>query len=415
MQNLSQLANTPSLNPDSSGLRGAMREITETATPPRLANPDLSGLFEAQAARTPEATAVVFGNAQLSYRELNARANQLARFLRTSWQAPPRQRGGVGVGLDARPHLSPNPSPQAERGSHSVWARPTETGAARLVGICLERSIEMVVAVLATLKAGAAYLRVLDEDLQPVADGETGQLFIGGDGVARGYLNREELTRERFVTNPFAQGEKLYRTGDLARQHQGGSLEYIGRVDDQVKIRGYRIEPGEIETVLKQHATVSDCAVVVSETAADEKRLVAFIENDGSAQWDEEALRQSVQAKLPEYMLPAAFVRLASLPLTVNGKVDRQALASQTPTPTSNEDFVAPRTPAERTLAGIWSDVLKVDRVSVNDNFFDLGGDSILGTLILARAVRAGLKLSPVLLFEHQTIAELAAVAVSAN
>ena len=254
-------------------------------------------------------------------------------------------------------------------------------------------------------------LHLLNEDLNPVADGEIGELFIGGDGVARGYLNREELTRDRFVANPFAAREKLYRTGDLARLLPDENFEYVGRVDDQVKIRGYRIEPGEIETVLKQQANISDCAVVVSETAADEKRLVAFIKNYESAQWDEEELRQSLRTKLPEYMVPSVFVRLASLPLTVNGKIDRQALASQSPTLVSNGDFVAPRTPAEEILAGIWSDVLKVDCVSVHDNFFDLGGDSILGTLILARAARAGLKLSPVQLFEHQTIAELAAVA----
>ncbi|MGZ5434813.1 MAG: non-ribosomal peptide synthetase [Pyrinomonadaceae bacterium] len=613
MQNLSQLTNNPSLNT----LRGAMREITETATRSRSA--DCAQLFETQAARTPEATAVVFGDAQLSYRELNVRANQLAREL-------------VRLGVE----------PDS------------------LVAICLERSPEMVVAVLATLKAGAAYLpldpnypmervrfmlqdagasvllttgthasgvlsmpeacvpvlcldsdwqeiekhadenlnidvapenlayviytsgstgnpkgamitrrgltnylqwaveaydvangcgapvhssisfdltvtslftplmvgrsvfllpdgiesladallqrtnyslvkitpahlralaevlppdqiagrvrtlviggealhyqslsfwrehapatriineygptetvvgccvyevashdpldgpvpighaiantnlHLLNEDLNPVADGETGELFIGGDGVARGYLNREELTRDRFVENPLAAGEKLYRTGDLTRLLADGNFEYVCRVDDQVKIRGYRIEPGEIETVLMQHANISDCAVVVSETAAGEKRLVAFVKNDESVQWDEEALRQSLHEKLPEYMVPAAFVRLASLPLTVNGKIDRQALASQSGTLISNGDFVAPRTPAEETLAGIWSDVLKVERVSVNDNFFDLGGDSILGTLILARAARAGLKLSPVQLFEHQTIAELAAVA----
>lgn len=254
-------------------------------------------------------------------------------------------------------------------------------------------------------------LYVLDENLHCVADGETGELFIGGAGVARGYLNREELTSERFIAN--SRGERLYRTGDLVRLLPDQNFEYLCRVDDQVKIRGYRIEPAEIETALKQHAAVSDCAVVAVETAADEKRLIAFVVNDSTAQWDEEALRQSLQKKLPEYMVPAAFVTLASLPLTVNGKVDRQALATQAPAPTANGDLVQPRTPAEETLAGIWADVLKVDRVSINDNFFDLGGDSILGTLILARATRAGLKLSPVQLFEHQTIAELAAVATA--
>lgn len=256
-------------------------------------------------------------------------------------------------------------------------------------------------------------LYVLDENLHPVAEGETGELFIGGAGVARGYLHREELTSERFIANPEVECQKLYRTGDLARLLPDGNFEYLCRVDDQVKIRGYRIEPAEIETALKQHAAVSDCAVVTVETVADEKRLVAFVVNDSTGQWDEDALRQSLQKKLPEYMVPAAFVTLASLPLTVNGKVDRQLLASQAPAPASNGDIVQPRTPAEETLAGIWADVLKVDRVSINDNFFDLGGDSILGTLILARATRAGLKLSPVQLFEHQTIAELAVVATA--
>ena len=256
-------------------------------------------------------------------------------------------------------------------------------------------------------------LYVLDENLHCVADGETGELFIGGAGVARGYLNREELTSERFIANP--EGERLYRTGDLGRLLPDENFEYLCRVDDQVKIRGYRIEPAEIETALKQHAAVSDCAVVAVETAADEKRLIAFVVNDSTAQWDEEALRQSLQKKLPEYMVPAAFVTLASLPLTVNGKVDRQALATQAPAPSANGDNVKPRTPNEETLAAIWADVLKVDRVSINDNFFDLGGDSILGTLILARATRAGLRLSPVQLFEHQTIAELAAVATAVN
>ena len=255
-------------------------------------------------------------------------------------------------------------------------------------------------------------LYLFDENLHRVGPGELGELFIGGAGVARGYLNREELTRERFVANPFAEGETLYRSGDLARLLPDGNFEYVGRVDDQVKIRGYRIELGEIETVLRQHARVSDCAVIVCETAADEKRLIAFIEDNQTANWDEAALRLSLEKTLPEYMVPSAFVRLPSLPLTVNGKVDRQALASQAPTIASDADFVEPRTPAEVTLAKIWSEVLKLDRVSVKDNFFDLGGDSILGTLILARARRAGLKLSPAQLFEHQTIADLAAVAV---
>jgi amino acid adenylation domain-containing protein len=254
-------------------------------------------------------------------------------------------------------------------------------------------------------------LCVLDETLHAIVPGETGELFIGGDGVARGYLNREALTRERFVHVAESDG-RLYRTGDLARLLPDGNYEYLGRVDDQVKIRGFRIELGEIETAIKQHATVADCAVVVCEAAADEKRLIAFIAAETNV-WNEAALRESLQKQLPEYMVPAAFVRLDSLPLTGNGKVDRAALTAQAPSVVTSEDFIAARTPVETTLATIWSDVLHVDRVGVNDNFFDLGGDSILGTLILARAARAGLRLSPMQLFEHQTIAELAAVAVA--
>ncbi|HXT63144.1 MAG TPA: non-ribosomal peptide synthetase [Pyrinomonadaceae bacterium] len=252
-------------------------------------------------------------------------------------------------------------------------------------------------------------LRVLAADLTPVTEGEMGELFIGGDGVACGYLNRTELTRERFVT---IQSQRMYRSGDLVRTMPDGNLAYAGRVDDQVKIRGYRIELGEIETVLRQHDAVSDCAVVVCDAAGDEKRMVAFIVENRPADDD---IRAWLETRLPEYMVPTGFVHVDSLPLTINGKVDRIALSAQAPAAAADAAYVKARTPAEETLAGIWSEVLKVDPVGVNDNFFDLGGDSILGTLILARAARAGLKLSPSQLFEYQTIAELATVAVSVN
>jgi len=253
-------------------------------------------------------------------------------------------------------------------------------------------------------------LRVIGKDRMPVASGQTGELFIGGKSVARGYLHRPELTSERFVMHS---GEVMYRSGDLVRAKVDGNLEYLGRIDDQVKIRGYRIELGEMETVLRQHDSVAECAVVVCDGAGDERRLVAFIVANRPAQTSDDHLRGFVESKLPEYMVPATFVRLESLPLTVNGKVDRAALSAQAPAATAEAEYLKARTPAEETLTGIWSEVLKVNQVGVNDNFFDLGGDSILGTLILARAARAGLKLSPSQLIEHQTIAELAAVAVS--
>ncbi|HKP35523.1 MAG TPA: amino acid adenylation domain-containing protein [Pyrinomonadaceae bacterium] len=253
-------------------------------------------------------------------------------------------------------------------------------------------------------------LRVLADNLQPVLPGEPGELFIGGEGVGAGYLNREDLTRARFIADPFDAGNPLYRSGDLVRARPDGQLEYLGRADDQVKIRGFRIELGEIESAIKQLATVSDCAVVVCEEPSAEKRLAAyFVSKDDIGQQE---IPDLLKITLPEYMIPSAFVRVDALPLTINGKVDRKALAALAPQRSASPDFVPARTAVEETLANIWAEVLNLNTVSIHDNFFDLGGDSILGTLILARAARAGMKLSPMQLFEHQTIAGLASVAV---
>ena len=251
-------------------------------------------------------------------------------------------------------------------------------------------------------------LLVLNHDLETVATGETAELFIGGDGVARGYLNREKLTQARFISDS-RHPCRLYRSGDLCRMRPDGNLEYIGRVDDQVKIRGFRIELGEIESTLKQCAGIADCAAVVCEESSGEKRLAAFYVSDRTALPNVDDLKATLRTNLPDYMIPGAFVEIDALPLTINGKVDRQALSTLSIGGPS--DFVAARTPVEKTLANIWAEVLNVKSVSINDNFFDLGGDSILGTLILARAARAGVKLSPMQLFKYQTIAELALVA----
>ncbi len=257
-------------------------------------------------------------------------------------------------------------------------------------------------------------LHVLDDKLDSVPSGEAGELFIGGDGVARGYFNRRELTKERFIANPFGNG-LLYRTGDLARIWADGNLEYLGRVDDQVKIRGFRIELGEIESVLKQHEAISDCAVIAKDEPSGEKRLLAFVVSNQVGSIDEVKLAALLKEKLPDYMIPAAFIQLEALPLTVNGKVDRKALTDYSPVRAVEPDHAAPRTAIEHQLASIWAEVLHVNDIGIHDNFFDLGGDSILGTLILARAARAGLKISPTQLFEYQTIAELAAVAAELN
>jgi amino acid adenylation domain-containing protein/non-ribosomal peptide synthase protein (TIGR01720 family) len=258
---------------------------------------------------------------------------------------------------------------------------------------------------------------VLDERLRPVPVGVTGELYIGGLGLARGYLNRPELTAERFVAHPYSQvpGERLYKTGDLARFRADGQLEYLGRSDLQVKIRGFRIELGEIETVLTQHPTVREVVVVAREDAPGVKRLVAYVVAAVGQEPDAAELRQHVQQRLPEHMVPAAIVTLKELPLTSNGKVDRKALPAPDVERAPRADFVEPRTPVERQLAAIWSQVLGVERVGAHDNFFELGGDSILSLQIISRALRGGLRLTPRQIFQHPTVAGLATVAVEAK
>jgi amino acid adenylation domain-containing protein/non-ribosomal peptide synthase protein (TIGR01720 family) len=254
-------------------------------------------------------------------------------------------------------------------------------------------------------------LFVLDKYLQPSPIGVPGELHIGGAGLARGYLNRPELTQEKFIKNPFSEepGSRLYKTGDLARYLPDGNIEYLGRIDNQVKIRGFRIELGEIEAVLGQHPALRENAVVVHET---DKRLVAYIVPYCEQVIENTELRAFMKERLPDYMIPSALVTLESLPLTPNGKIDRQALSQLSVNhDISEEQFVAPRTPQEELLAGIWADVLNIERVGVHDNFFELGGDSIISIQVISRANQACLQLTPRQLFQHQTIAELATVA----
>ncbi|HEX7242267.1 MAG TPA: amino acid adenylation domain-containing protein, partial [Longimicrobiaceae bacterium] len=239
---------------------------------------------------------------------------------------------------------------------------------------------------------------------RPVGVG--GELYVGGPAVARGYLGRAELTADRFVPDPFAveTGARLYRTGDRVRWLASGELEFLGRVDAQVKIRGFRIEPGEIEAVLRQHDGVADCVVVAREDVPGDRRLVAYVA--GGVETD--ALREHLRGSLPEYMVPAAFVVLDALPLTPNGKLDRKAL----PAPdlaSSEEKYVAPRTPAEEVVAGIWAEVLKVERVGVAESFFELGGHSLLAARVVSRVRQVfGVEVPLRALFEGPTVAEMA-------
>ncbi|WP_354683427.1 amino acid adenylation domain-containing protein, partial [Cupriavidus necator] len=250
---------------------------------------------------------------------------------------------------------------------------------------------------------------LLDAELNLVPPGVAGELYIGGEGLARGYLNRAAMTAERFVPDPFADaGARLYRTGDLARWLPDGQLEYLGRIDQQLKIRGFRIEPGEIEARILAQPGVGNAAVLAVKGPSG-ARLAAYVVPSG-ATVDIAALRTALAAGLPDYMVPAAFVVLDALPLTPNGKLDRRALPA--PAFDSAHAFVAPEGEAETALAAIWTEVLGLSRVGRADNFFELGGDSILSLQIVARARAAGWLLTPRQLFERQTLAELAAVAV---
>jgi amino acid adenylation domain-containing protein/non-ribosomal peptide synthase protein (TIGR01720 family) len=288
---------------------------------------------------------------------------------------------------------------------------------------------------------------ILDGGQQVVPIGVGGELYIGGEGLARGYLHRPELTAEKFIPHPFSDeaGARLYRTGDLARHLADGNIEYLGRIDHQVKVRGYRIELGEVEAVLVEHESVRECVVVAMEREHGEKQLVAYLVQDESASSASSSssasspastsssssassssassasapqvaeLRQYLQHRLPDYMIPAAFLCLPRLPLSANGKLDRRALPPPLPPTSPASSFIPPRSHSEHLLAHIWASVLALPQVSVTDNFFELGGDSILSLQIVSRARQAGLQLTPRLMFQYQTVRQLAAVACAAE
>jgi len=254
---------------------------------------------------------------------------------------------------------------------------------------------------------------ILDERKQPVPIGVAGEMYIGGAGLSRGYLHRPELTEERFIPDHLGakSGVRLYKTGDLARFLPGRDIEYLGRIDHQVKIRGFRIELGEIESVLCQHPAVREAVVIAREDVPGVKTLAAYVVASTSSAPALTVLREHLKRKLPDYMVPAAFVFLDKLPLTHNGKVDRRALPDPgEQRPDVSGRYVAPRTELEEKLAAIWAKVLRVERVGVHDNFFELGGDSILSIQAISLARRGGMMLTAKHMFAHQTIADLAGV-----
>ena len=264
---------------------------------------------------------------------------------------------------------------------------------------------------------------ILDSHLQPVPIGVIGELHIGGVGLARGYLNKPELTAEKFIPNPFAsldppltpldkggeQPSKLYKTGDLARYLPDGDIEYLGRIDNQVKIRGFRIELGEIEAVLLSHPQVREAVVLVNESDRPEDRaLVAYIVlNDPTCAT--QSLREFVKRQLPDYMIPAYWLILDNLPLTSNGKIDRRALPLPNPELNRSIDYVAPDNPTQTAIAAIFGQVLKLEKVGINDNFFEIGGNSLQATQVISRLRESfALELPLRRLFEQPTVADLA-------
>ncbi len=258
-----------------------------------------------------------------------------------------------------------------------------------------------------------AQVYLLDDQLTPVPPGTAAELYIGGAGVARGYHNRPDLTAEKFIPDPFAiePDARLFKTGDLARRRPDGQIDFLGRIDDQIKIRGYRIEPNEIVGALNQHPAIRESLILARENASGDKSLVAYVVVGTEPPPTHTAVRDFLRARLPEYMLPAAFVQIGSFPLTPHGKIDRAALPAPDPGNTLTDDAsTSPRTPTERRVAQILAGLLNVKEVGRDDNFFLLGGHSLLGAQLIARLHHAfGMEIELRSLFEAPTVAALSA------
>ncbi|MBW4500872.1 MAG: amino acid adenylation domain-containing protein [Scytonema hyalinum WJT4-NPBG1] len=263
---------------------------------------------------------------------------------------------------------------------HNLYG-PTEAAIDVTYWACQPNSNEKIVPIGRPIANTQIY--ILDKHVQPVPIGVSGELHIGGVGLARGYLNQPELTQEKFISSPFESGKYFYKTGDLARYRSDGNIEYLGRIDYQVKIRGFRIELGEIEAVLRQHPTVRETVVVAREDIPKNQRLVAYVVPHSEMTFSVHELRNFLKEKLPDYMVPSAFVQLTKLPLTPNGKIDRSALpVPDEQRPDLKEAYEAPNSEVERAIAKIWLEILHLEKVGVNDNFFDLGGNSLLMVLV---------------------------------
>jgi amino acid adenylation domain-containing protein len=285
---------------------------------------------------------------------------------------------------------------------------PTETTVGKLVyEVNVEEEYEGIISIGKPFSNSSIYILSAERELCPI--GVPGQLYITGDGLARGYLNNADLTQQKFISNPYSKETHslMYATGDLVKYLPDGNVMFLGRVDDQVKIRGYRVELGEIESVLSQCSLVRQGVVVALEDKQENKRLVGYVVPDGA--FDREGILSYLKEKLPEYMVPAVLVELDSLPLAANGKIDRKALPDPDISGQSGDSYVAPRTATEEQLAGIWQDILEVDQVGIHDDFFALGGHSLLAVRLISairKAFQAELPIGDV--FDYPTVAQLA-------
>jgi acyl-coenzyme A synthetase/AMP-(fatty) acid ligase/acyl carrier protein len=252
---------------------------------------------------------------------------------------------------------------------------------------------------------------ILDQHLQPVPLGVSGELYIGGAGVSRGYLNRPDLTEKAFVKNPFSPDPSavMYKTGDLTRYYANGNIEFLGRIDQQIKIRGFRVELGEIETVLLEHPSIKQAVVIVREDRPGDARLVAYMVHAEGLKIDSKELRQFLRKKLPDYMIPQHFVELDTLPRTPNGKINRKALPKPDAGMQADDNYKEPQTAIEKQLAAIWADILGTKKVGSNDSFFELGGHSVLAIQVVS-AVRDSLSVDLPLraIFETPILIDLA-------
>lgn len=270
----------------------------------------------------------------------------------------------------------------------------------------IEEAYEKSVPIGPPISNSTAYIVDRYGNLNPI--GVPGELWVGGDGVARGYMKNEELTREKFIPNPFVPGDRIYRTGDAAKWLPDGSIEFIGRIDNQVKIRGFRVEIGEIENVLLSHPAIKEAVILVKHDEESNKFLCAYVVADVELTF--QSLKEFLTQQLPDYMIPSVFIFMEQLPLNINGKVDRKAL----PEPEyhgSEAEYTPPRDETENTIVQVWSEILGIDQISVHSNFFELGGHSLKAMQMVSKLSGTGWDISINQVFAHQTPAELAAYA----